>query len=540
MPFIYFGYPPKRSGTKTAVSTPYGDIEPIEPSKVRVYTQTAFSPIFSLASSILGLLVSILSYPFGYYHSISVPGLMIRTENVDVLPFSDPGLAVVVKKGRALTDAQSGDLESRGFTTMSFSGRTVFLKEEPTLDDFLSTNDLLENDPIGPCPARYLHTQAFESWLTLVTITGKVCELFSTISSGTGRIGYTKAADKKIINVADNDEWKLAESDDSLSTPDPKKPFVFKKRGTYVYAKTEEALGGFIKYAAGADMYSGANSGVVVNHIKTPGRNFIQSGESSSISRDGLIFKFEPRIALPDPNLIGDIIGRYFLHCLGDSLDDQIDNLSSIKNGLSHLRLTRVGDEMTHLWKCIETAIRVQSGCVPFFSGSVYEGCVILGGIGGVVTIGDTSSSFLPVEKLKDEFLNVSAHTSALANISNFWPEESRHFIRRCTSMWILRGFCLANSITQDERDSIIRFASYLDFGIPSWPVNPHNIAQMALLMQNLPLNGSVKTPISRLCLFSRDPVMIALSCFGEKTAPSWDIPNGILCSWAKATPPVP
>jgi hypothetical protein len=538
MPYVYFGYPPRNRGaTKLAVSTPQGELEPIEPSQVKVFSQTVLSPLYSLLVGVLGLAVAIFTYPrYCFEHAIS-SGLVIRSDDVDLLPFTNPGLAVVVKKGGRMTEADVALLEKSGFTSMSFAGKTLFLKEEPSTNDFLLVNNMNGTQPFGPVPARYLHTSAFESWLILQTVTAAICSLFHQLTPVQHRIPLTPSTSIAANNKPKDSAWILANTLGS-DTPIASGPFEFASKQNYKLMLGEAIIGNILKLNPfGTCAYE--NSSVVVNDRDSLFPNFITSGDISSITGAGYIAKFDPRLALPDPNLIGDVLGRFFMKCLGDSVEDQAESLESLKSGLAHLRLTRVGDELTHLFKCLEIAIIGQFGLVPFFTGSVYEGCVIMGGCGGTLIV--NGERLLPesVADLKNAFLNVSTHTSALRSISQFWSEDVRIMIMRCDSMWKLRGFCLILSVTQDVRDNIIRLASNLDFGIPSWPVNPHNIAKAATLIANINSGGPM-TPIARLALFSRDPVLLALSCFGEKTAPCWNIPNGISCSWSPKVPPSP
>jgi len=137
MPFIYYGYTPRaRGATKLAVETDSGTYEPMEPSKVKVFTMTIASFIFSSMVACLGHVIGILSYPAGTFFSISTPGLMVQPDDTNPLPFANPGLALVLKKGGRLSDADAAEIENRGFTMMSFASRTIFFKDGPTDLDY--------------------------------------------------------------------------------------------------------------------------------------------------------------------------------------------------------------------------------------------------------------------------------------------------------------------------------------------------------------------------------------------------------------------
>lgn len=278
---------------------------------------------------------------------------------------------------------------------------------------------------------------------------------------------------------------------------------------------------------------------MVANTIGQEYAGFLNSGDIGAIHSHGIIAKFNHRLAQPDPNLIGDIIGRHFLAALGDSFEEQVESLELIKTGISALRLTRLGDELAHLYKTIDIALGCHTGCLPIFTGSVYEGAVILGGPGGKVIIGRRQFPFIPKTQLKDEFLTVSDHVSALSSIANYFPAVDRASVLATRSMVGLRALCLDLEVNADTKDDIIRKASLLDYGSNTWVINPANLKSCFDLVANFSTLDET-FPIGRLCLMSRDPVLVAFSCFGEKTSPSWDIPSGVTCSLKKQTPPTP
>jgi len=386
-----------------------------------------------------------------------------------------------------------------------------------------------------------MNPDSFQAYLTLLSLTTQIAKTFH-------RLCQTGLAFNSLPSVAKRCALKNGWVDvETITEEDPDVPTAtstkaeFEKMEVFKMDHGAEKTVAQLVYVAGAhEGTSLLNSGRVVNAFPESLEGFIQSGRISSLTANGLIFKFNQQLALPDPNLVGDILGRHFLHCLGDSTNDQFENLHFLKSGLSSLRLTRLGDELTHLYKCIEIAIGCNAGCVPFFSGTVYEGCVIMGGPGADISINGEIASFLPLASLKDEFLIVSAHAAALASIALLFPGRKQAEVKATTSMVELRELCLTLEATQDVRDSIIRTASNLEYCVSEWVVNPANLRSAFLLMSNLSLLDSGIHPITRLALFSKDPVLVALSCFGEKSCPTWEVPNGIRCSLKGANPPVP
>jgi hypothetical protein len=213
-----------------------------------------------------------------------------------------------------------------------------------------------------------------------------------------------------------------------------------------------------------------------------------------------------------------------------------------LKSGISALRLLNIGAVLSHLYKCIDIAMECHCACLPFFSNRVYEGCILTGGLGASFSINGEMVSFESMADLKYEFANSSTHATALAKIRDIFSaagDSGRETVMNTHSMFELGKICGTADMNQDMKNAIIAEAVNLNYGDQSWVVSPARLAQCFSLMKNLTLLDSTY-PIGRLALFSQDPVRIALSCFGETSCPSWDIPNGTSVSLSSPTPPTP
>jgi hypothetical protein len=541
MPYVYFGMLPRgRGATKLSVKTSRGDLEPVEPSRLKVFITAPYIPLLTILYSVFGLMASLLTYPKYSYVPISQRGLYPKSVS-RTIPFDAPGLAIVFKKGFRVYEEISQKFESKGFSMMQFAGRTIWLKEGGTRDDYLEFENLEGVDDTGPSPARYLNTASFQAFLSLLSTTTIIAKTFLSILPE-GEVGINEHL-LSLRSVVGGD-WVLANSN-STSDDTPvvtEAEAKFKKSEAFLRDLVHEKNLSKVMIITGSASagISSSNSAALINSIGIPSMHSFPSGRVDFIKTGGLIFKFNPKLALPDPNSIGDVLGRHFRHCLGESHEEQFDNLHFIKSGLSALRLTRVGDEISHLYRCFELAIQGNSYCVPFFSASAYEGCLIMNPVPFSLSINGETVSSLSMESLRREFADVSDHTAGLTTISKKFPEASRGNVLEVRSMVDLRRLCLSLECSQESRDDIIAAAAYLDFGSSSWVINPANLKAALSLMTNLEGDINESYPISRLTLFSRDVVFVALSCFGEKTAPSWDLPNGTSCSLKEVSPPIP
>lgn len=535
---FFFGFEPRpRGATKQVVKTSAGELEPVEPSRFKVYASSLYNPLYSLMVGILGLVVAVLSYPAGHFAHVSIEGVMTKSAGDNYLPFECPGLALVVAKGKVLRQIDCDKLESLGFVSIQMAGRKVWVKSKGSREDYLAVRDIPDIDPAGIVPGRHLNLSAFEAFLILRSFTTRICELFHILAeSGTPyavakQRDDSKPKDSKWINLRTLSS-EVPMVDGEFEFADPK---IYELKNS-----NDGRISSFLKMATSNLGISVHNSGVVVSPSSPRPAGILSIGGGSKIKSHGLLMKFDPRLACPDVNYIGDVIGRRFLKGLGGSIDEQLENLQLLKSGLSALSLTRVGDELAHLYRCLDIAIDCNAGLVPIFHRSRYEGALIAGGPGAELIHNGKRILFQSVTTLKNEFLTFSDHASnltAILSILKYQGEEGESTIPE--TMFDLRRMCLESSVSQSERDEIIRRAANLDFCVDTWVVNPANLKAAFHLIANFS-NLDETYPIGRLSLFSNDPVLVALSCFGEKSCPSWDIPNGTPCSLAKAIPPSP
>jgi len=547
MPHLLFGFKPAaRGSSKLSIQLDGVDYEPVEPSRFKVFVSSVSSPLWSIATSCLGLIVAIMSYPFNNYISTSSTGITFMPAKT-YIPFLHPGMAVVLKKGAHLLDSDVDILTSREFTSINFSGRTVWITPTGSKADLLAVDKMIGVDPIGPAPNRYLNTHSYRAFLTLLSLTTRICEVFHYLSMFDGEYPTsTQSQNSKLKDMISADTETRDDNDDDDTVVIP----AFVKESGGSQSSADKGISAFFKIHLGSlGQLHASGSSAIVNSLNYRKSGFINL--SDDLKTRGIVAKFHPRLALPDGNLIGDVIGRYFLKALGSSSTEILENFNLIKTGIPALRLTRVGEELTHLYKCLEIAIQCNSGCVPIISSGAYEGCAIAGGHGAVLFVNGEMVPFCSAAQLKYDISTVSEHMSTLEFIAKCasstqplldngdYGESPATLIRSCTTMWDLRLLCLDLVITQDKRDEIIRRAAYLRFRIQPWVLSPSNLSLCFRGISDIgDLKPYVDYPISRLTLFSKDKTFLMLSCFGEKSAPSWDIPNGIKCSLKRSDPP--
>jgi len=454
-----------------------------------------------------------------------------------------PGLAFALKAGQSIADETHQSLEQRGFTTIVYNKKTVYLKPAGTKDDYMwidqNVPNLIETADV---PSRHLNLVQFRSFLVFRNITAHICRTMHFFVPGRIITDYDKyAVDSQVNGYKHVKDY--AEDPDSLT--DVPNDFTFATTESHTSLSSDISQGSWFKKVARIfriTPWSLENKSPVAfvhgpDITAQTASSFISAGQTDRIVAPGLLFKFAPKLALPDPQVPGDVIGRYFLSCLGVTVDEQFENLNDIKSALSGIRLTELSDAYSHLYKCIELAVQGNCGCVPIFTSDFYEGCVLMGGSGSTYNIVTETVSFIGRDELRQDFLSSSDHNLALQAIAASIPNR-RLDILAVTSMFGLREICVSAQVTPDAMSSIITHARDLRFSSHSWTVSPVNLKSALSLMVDL---GQLDDtyPIAADTLFSRDPVLIGLSVFGD-IVPSWEIPSGTLQSISVDAPPNP
>jgi hypothetical protein len=481
--------------------------------------------------------VAAMSFPqFSYLPLISF-GELYRPPN-NTIAFSKANFGFCLERGESMSEGNSAELELRGFRSLAFANNLVWIKEHASRDDYIFVQSIPRVSGTGRTPDRYLTMNGFQSYLQLIGLTTRICEVFHHLSTKGLNVQPTSPKLQSSFIKGWKNVLDYVTSPDAPMVDEKEQDPQFVENKAFRTGAAEESIASVVRLFGSTVGMAYENSMAAVNLLAEPKLGFITSGRIDRITSHGKIFKYHSELALPDVNLIGDVIGRRFLTCLGSSREEQFSNLQSIKIGLAGLRLTSLGDEMAHLYKCLDIAIEAQCGCVPFFTGPVYEGCVLMGGVGSEFSINGDVVVFEGITDLKNEFLTVSDHSTALHRIASKFPESTRDMVMSVRSMVRLRELCLDLECSADDRDYILQQASRLEFGPRSWPISPAKLQDCFKLLTDLTLLDH-ENPISRLCLFSRDAVLIALSCFGEKSTPSWDIPQGQFVSLKTPNPPI-
>jgi hypothetical protein len=526
MPAIYFGKELKTGGNATAIKTVRGDFEPVTPSSFKVYPIRHWaSPIAGFLFSLLGHLVAVISNVSKSYLPFSAAGAL-WTPPKEVLPiFPSPGFAFALPKGEILTQTMVDWLTENNFRSIEYAGKTVWMTDFSTRRKYREVLDMVPRLlTTGNVPNRYLNPASMSGYFSLLSVTTAIFSVFHSLSTASAKDAEYDSDDQTVKG------WKnLADPDVDLNAlvPDENASPAFKKTHSGAATDWELIIENFVRYATGAGGLRIQSSGVMVNTLDTIPAPFINNS-GDDISTSGKIFKYHRELALPDTNLIGDVLGRYFLTCLGPDTKSQFENLMDLKSAIGNLRLLPVGSILTHMYKCLEICILAHSGCRPIFSGRTYEGCILLGGPECDLIVNGELVDLDVQEELVHEMNTISSHAAALFSIEAIFMDSggASGLFATTTSMYELRNLLLPVKFSQSDRDRIHQYAKDLDYTEQPWSISAGTL-QRAFTLIRSPALLNETYPIGRFSLFSSDPITVAFSCFGETSCPSWNIPNG-------------
>lgn len=251
---------------------------------------------------------------------------------------------------------------------------------------------------------------------------------------------------------------------------------------------------------------------------------------------DGIFVPYVSELAVVDTMTVPDVVSRYFMRCLASESNDMFLQMHELRSAWGLISKTDLGKEITHIYKCIEVALRAQASIYPVYNDTIYEGTVICGA-GYTLNIGDKVYVPLSYEKLQDEVSEASSHTKAINGIMLYLTEgDDADRVKDCTTMRQLSEVVKEVELDVVDRQSIIKHAYNLHFPNTYWSTSVTNTqAMLHHLISEKELPDDM--PMNPKYLFSVDRVELVLSAFGH-SAPSFMIPNGPKCGFQMADPP--
>jgi hypothetical protein len=245
------------------------------------------------------------------------------------------------------------------------------------------------------------------------------------------------------------------------------------------------------------------------------------------VQTPGLLARFVPELADSDGRSVINFIREYMFGNIGKDDQDSVVVFSQLRSAWGVIQGTDFGLELSHLCRSLQIALEAGTALRPIFESDYYEGCLLVAASFSV-SWHDRIIKPLGISELAKELTSLATHANTLRSIQTLVTggQMSDLDITQVTSMVELRVYLLGQSLTESIKRDVIAAASYLRFPARSWVVNAENLKSALLLVKD---HSSLKEtyPIGPRALFSTDFVEIAMSCFGEKSCPSFFNPNG-------------
>jgi len=252
--------------------------------------------------------------------------------------------------------------------------------------------------------------------------------------------------------------------------------------------------------------------------------------ETNILPWGGLWFPYISDLALHDMETVPDVISRFFMGCLGDTVEDIAEIFSRIKSAWGNLGKTEWGKRMSHLYRCIELAIGAQA-VVKIRFDDVYSGAAILG---SNFTISVVKQEYRPgsVDQLRDAIGGTGSNIMLLRQVAAICKvnvDDIAEFSELKT-LWAIRMFMKGYVLTEDHRKAIIEKLRFFRSSHQSWAPSVFNFNKAAELMSdghNLSdYPAEAEIPLHASMMFNYEKKEVIWSCFGG-VAPSFRVPGG-------------
>jgi len=247
----------------------------------------------------------------------------------------------------------------------------------------------------------------------------------------------------------------------------------------------------------------------------------------------GSFVQYIPDLANYDSKTVISVILRYFLGCLGSTAGEVNIAFERIRAAMGILSKTTVGKELAHLAKCIDISLQCQARCFPIYSEGAYTGCVI-SGYGYTIRMAGKDYTAQAQDIIQGYVTQSFPHKSTVAAILNVVGEqaidENGHPMEFLTIMDLRDKVLEKWTLTESERDEIVKLARHLVFPNKHWPLSPTHIIDALHLIATEDMKLPDSLPLHPSKLLEKDKIAAIWSGFGA-LAPTCHFEGGPLVS---------
>lgn len=250
-------------------------------------------------------------------------------------------------------------------------------------------------------------------------------------------------------------------------------------------------------------------------------------GDMRSIpNADGLFFPYVKDLSVSDNLTVPNVVIHYMCKSLGSNVQEIVQVIGMLKSAWGLIKETDFGHEISHMYKCIDIALKSQAAVFPIFTNGIYEGTVIWG-TGHYIGLHNKVYRPLAYKELLEEISDKSMHSSALREIINLCGSDANNAISGCKSIRELAKVVQGLELTEVSKTQIVKAAHKLCYTNKYWSSVHRYVCQMLDLLTNWDSEGvDADIPMHPSKIFSTNREEVVLSAFGHQ-APTFLIPNG-------------
>lgn len=441
------------------------------------------------------------------------PGdLELSTVHRRPLPLALPPICVSLKN-----DEQNAIefLGKHGFEQTNIRGSTFFLCNTVTrtlIKELISPECPAKLEENSFCPFRYVNLNALYSALDLINLFSyaiQAMEFSTTFDSNIDRSDFDREG-------PEDDEDTLMETEGEEIGP------IIPSN-----LKMVHPIARLFDTEAHPKFPLARIPGTTVNPASLLKRKTFSSVSDFTAEHSGIVLRFVQELANEDKTTVLSFIQSYLFWNLGTTMNDCLATLNQLRSSWGNLQSTDFGLCLTHLAKSLLIAMDTQVSIMPLFDMGFYEGCILQG---ESFTLSVNNILMRPIGhgKLNEEVISLATHRNTLERILAviFREVKIQLNVDDYSSMRLLRDTLLGIPLTESTKDEITALAKNLRFPSRPWNVNHTSLMRMIDIIRGLPVISDT-TPIGPRGLFTKDMIVVALSCFSEGTCPSLIHANG-------------
>lgn len=235
----------------------------------------------------------------------------------------------------------------------------------------------------------------------------------------------------------------------------------------------------------------------------------------------GIFVPFMSDLCSFDKRTVVQVLIRYFLQCLGNTTEEMFSGVERIRTEMGVISNTDTGNKLAHMAATIDMAINAQAKAFPVFDGVEYIGTALLGAEFSLSVNGQTYTPH-PFETLVKIVENFGVSQSILIAIGKVGCVEDEDGFEWSTGncpgivgMEHLSNIVRSWSVSESDRDEIVKLASKLSLPTKHWAINSTTISDGLRYITESDADFPDASPIHFSMLFNGNKVDRIWSCFG-------------------------